>query len=308
MGKQKTTTDTKHDDVFNQAGTTTGTGKQSGTSYGGGMTEKSGEKTGISENKSVGGSNMTGGGTGTMTGVTTGTGTGVNTQTGKTTGSQAGKTGYDFRWVDRPETADVKALRDYKGTMDPTISYRAASERERLEKYGGNPLGAGTPAALRDAQLRQGAQNVDQRMAQEYQQDAFRRDQEKLGTLTSLAQMTAPIREMFGQTSDQTSTGVSDTTGTNTSTNTSNTSQNTANQNWQDMTNFANSMGIDIQSYLDQGMEANYGASEGEQEQTGTSNQSGSSSGTGQQTVTQPSNFLGNALGAGASIGSAALM
>lgn len=305
MGKLTKPQETKQNTTQQQQthGTQSQQGSQTGTSFGGGFTQKQGEKQGMNINQSVGGQNTVGGGTQQKTGQNVTTGTGTTTGTQNQIGS--GKTGYEFKWVnDRPVTAEMQALKDYKGAIDPTIPYQAAAERERMERYGANPLGAGTPAALRETAMRQGAQEIDQRMAQAYQQDAFRRGQEDLGRLTSLAQMNQPIREMVGQTSDQSTTGTTGQTTTNQQV--QNLNEAIKSENWQDAQNYANSMGVDLQSYIDEGLEANYGESSGTSESSGTQDQSMTGSGT--QTLQTPSNFWGNMLGAGASIGGAALM
>jgi hypothetical protein len=277
-------------------------GKQSGTSFGGGFKQNTGQKQGVNINQSVGGQNTVGGGTQQKTGQNVTTGTGTTTGTTNQTGT--GKTGYDFKWIDRPETADVTALRNYKGGIDPTIPYQAAAAKEDLKRFGGAIYGSGAPQTLAEAQQRQGGQEIDQQMAQAYQQDAFRRGQEELGKLTNLAGMTQPIREMVGQTSEQSQTGTSGQTTQNQQVQDLN--EAIKSENWQDAQNYANSMGVDLQSYIDEGMEANYGETSGDYESSGTQDQSMTGSGT--QTMTQPSQFWGNMLGAGASIGGAALM
>jgi hypothetical protein len=111
---------------------------------------------------------------------------------------------------------------------------------------------------------------------------------------------------MVGSTQDQTSTGTTGQTTTNQQV--QNLNEAIKSENWQDAQNYANSMGVDLQSYIDEGLEANYGESSGTSESTGTQDMTGSMTGSGTQTLQTPSNFWGNMLGAGASIGGAALM
>lgn len=181
---------------------------------------------------------------GTTTGTTRGSTTGTTRQTG-TTGTNTNQntianmnqlanqlqntsnnTGYQFQWVNKPMWAEMQALKDWKGGIDPTMSFRYAADLERMSRYGQNPYGAATPESLRQSQLAQMQNERSQQYGQEAVQQAFNQGQLDLGRLTNIAGQMAPIREMMGQTQTGQMTGQTGTTG-QTQTGTTGTSQTT---------------------------------------------------------------------------------
>lgn len=244
---------------------------------------------------------------------------------------------YNYQWVDRPDSADIAALRAWDPGSDPSIPYRFAKNRERLLNSFQNPLGSYATPEMREAQTRAGLEKLSQEEGEAYQEDAYQKQQQKLGQLTSLAQMTQPIRELLSQAGTSRQTGTQESVGESTgrSVGTSNqniqgTSEQTSQQQQQQQ------MQQQIQSFQDaitqmfsQGRQAQTGQqvtdteseafrnelgrmlgfTQNQEQGSSSGSQSGQSSGqmTGNQTTTQPSNFWGNLMQTGAQVGLMAL-
>lgn len=97
---------------------------------------------------------------------------------------------YGFQQV--PDTPDTSAFRDFKPTADPSIAYGAAASRNRLEQSVNNPLGGYQTGATRTAMLNSGNREIDQNASQAFRAGNFDSNQQRLGQLGAVANMTQP--------------------------------------------------------------------------------------------------------------------
>jgi hypothetical protein len=138
-----------------------------------------------------------------------------------TTQAQTGNSAYNntntYGWMDTPDSADIKAYRDWTPQMDQSISYGAGNAKNQLEKSFNNPLGGYTTPAMRDAALRSGNRQIDQDASQAFrvgQQDV---NQQRGGQLGTLAGMTAPRLVQTGGSGTGSSSGSGNSTTTTSS-------------------------------------------------------------------------------------------
>ncbi|HEX5085364.1 MAG TPA: hypothetical protein VFY40_25275, partial [Blastocatellia bacterium] len=100
-----------------------------------------------------------------------------------------------------PDTEDIKAAREWKPQIDPGIGYSFARARQSLKNQFSNPLGADTPAAVRDAAIYAGENDLMQQEGQAYREAYNDANQQEWGKLNSLAQLTRPELVGLGTTS-----------------------------------------------------------------------------------------------------------
>jgi hypothetical protein len=99
------------------------------------------------------------------------------------------------------DTPDIQAARAWKPQIDPGIGYTFARARQALKNQFDNPLGADTPAAVRDAAIYAGENDIAQQEAQAYRSAYNDANQQEWGKLNTLAQLTRPELVGLGTTS-----------------------------------------------------------------------------------------------------------
>lgn len=117
---------------------------------------------------------------------------------GKKKKTETSQSTYGF--MNPPETADVQAVRDFKPQADPGISYSFARAKNNLRSSFDNPLGAYTPAAVRDAMQFQGEQDLAQQEAQVLRESDRDNNEREFQKRLSVAGMTAPRLVQTGAT------------------------------------------------------------------------------------------------------------
>lgn len=90
------------------------------------------------------------------------------------------------------ETADTQAIRDWKPQSDPSIGYAYSRALGNIRNSFGNPLGADTPASVREAIERNAYGELGQQEAQTRSEEAFRNNMVNLEKLQYLDQRTRP--------------------------------------------------------------------------------------------------------------------
>ena len=101
----------------------------------------------------------------------------------------------------------MKALEGMKASVDTSIPFNFANQREQLTNSYQNPMGAYTSPAVRDALQRSGGQGLAQQEAQAQQNSQNYANDTNYGRAASYAAMTAPKFVQTGGTSTQTQSG-----------------------------------------------------------------------------------------------------
>lgn len=138
-------------------------------------------------------------------------------------GSYTGNTTYNnqnqYGWQQTPDSADIQAFRAYRPQVDPSISYGAAEQKNRLNSSFVNPLGGNLTAGMRDRLQQAGNRQIDQDASQAFRAGQYDVNQQRAGQLGSLAALTAPRLVQTG------SSGTGSSIGSSTNSGTSNTTQ-----------------------------------------------------------------------------------
>lgn len=113
-----------------------------------------------------------------------------------------------YGFLNVPETADIKAVRDFQPQIDPSISYSFARARNDLKNRFDNPLGADTPAAVRDAIQWSGERELQQEEAQKLREAADDLNNRELSKRLAVAGLTDPKLVQTGGTAGGTSNGM----------------------------------------------------------------------------------------------------
>ncbi len=106
-----------------------------------------------------------------------------------------------------PDTPDIEAARAYKPQVDPGISYSFGRAKNALRSGFNNPLGAYTPAAVRDAMVFQGEQDLAQQEAQALRESDRDVNEQEWQKRYALAGLTAPRLVQTGGSSTGTESG-----------------------------------------------------------------------------------------------------
>ena len=124
----------------------------------------------------------------------------------KTKSEQATKNTFSF--LTPPGSPDVQSIRDWTPQIDPGISYSFGRARNQMRNTLANPLGADTPAAVRDAVLMAGDQELAQQEAQALREAGNDVNQAELQKRIAAAGFTEPrLVQTFGQTTGSTQQG-----------------------------------------------------------------------------------------------------
>lgn len=104
-----------------------------------------------------------------------------------------------------PPSADVEAIRSWQPQVDPGIGYAYGRAKNALRSSFNNPLGADTPAAVRDAMLFQGEQDLAQQEAQTLREASKDVNDEELKKRVAVAGFTDPrLVQTYGLTTGST--------------------------------------------------------------------------------------------------------
>jgi|ERR1051326_798372 hypothetical protein len=103
----------------------------------------------------------------------------------------------------------IDAYENYRPQIDPNIGFRAAGERDRLNRSFINPLGGYYTPQMRDKMMNSANRDIDQQSAIEGRQGAYDVNQQRMGQLGSLAALMAPRLVQTGSSG----TGTSNMTG-----------------------------------------------------------------------------------------------
>lgn len=124
----------------------------------------------------------------------------------KTTQQQSSNWSAQFDQVTPQETADTKAIRDWKPANDPSIPYAFSRALGNIRNTFANPLGADTPQSVRDAIERNAYGELGQQEAQARTQEAFNNRGMELSKLMYLDERTAPRIVQTGGTGNSSGT------------------------------------------------------------------------------------------------------
>lgn len=124
----------------------------------------------------------------------------------KTTQTSQSTQANTFGQIKPEETADTQAIRDWKPMADPSISYAFGRAQNAIRDSFNNPLGADTPAAVKDAIERASYGQLGQAEAAVRGDEAFRNNSMDLSRRMYLDERTAPRIVQTGGTSSGTST------------------------------------------------------------------------------------------------------
>jgi hypothetical protein len=111
-----------------------------------------------------------------------------------------------YGWQAPPPTADVSALREMKATVNPSIPFQYAKQREALQNSYQNPLGSHTTPAVREAATRATNQAMAQDEAQANAASQFDADNQNFLRQSAIAEMTSPRLVQTGGTATGTTT------------------------------------------------------------------------------------------------------
>ncbi len=103
----------------------------------------------------------------------------------------------------------INAFENYRPEMDPNIGFRAAAERNRLNRSFINPTGGYYTPQMRDKMMNSANRDIDQQSAIEGRQGTYDVNQQRMGQLGSLAALMAPRLVQTGSSG----TGTSNMTG-----------------------------------------------------------------------------------------------
>lgn len=103
----------------------------------------------------------------------------------------------------------IDAFEQYRPQADPTIAYRAAAEKRRVNSSFLNPLGGYATPAMRDAITRSENRTIDQDAAMASRAGQYDVNQQRMSQLGSLAGLMAPRIVQTGSSG----TGTSNMTG-----------------------------------------------------------------------------------------------
>lgn len=215
----------------------------------------------------------------------------VGQQLGQGTARTTGTTKNEYNWAQVPswQQADAysNAIQKMGPIFDPTITSRAAHQREEVKRgAGANVFAQYTTPEMRRAMSDAMLQKIAQGEGEEYQGLAVKnaeREIQKAGMMGDLARMMAPQRELAGTSQDQAQ---------------ENTQQNYSQDVSEDVSQGRTTTNDLINSISDS-LGLNFGYSDQEGSGTGGGTSSGSSSGTSTQTQKQP--LLGSILQGGMS-------
>lgn len=98
-----------------------------------------------------------------------------------------------------PETADINAAREWKPQSNPAIGYNFANARQRLRNTFNNPLGADTPAAVKDAIIYSGENDLAQQEGQMLREEGVDLNNQEWQKRFALAELTKPQLVQTGQ-------------------------------------------------------------------------------------------------------------
>jgi hypothetical protein len=104
-------------------------------------------------------------------------------------------------------TPEIAALKEMKATLDPTIPYNFAQQKEDFNNSYVNPLGAYTTPAVRDAAVRANNERMNVAQSQAVQGSQYNADNTNYGRTAGVAAMTAPQLVQTGGTQTQTQSG-----------------------------------------------------------------------------------------------------
>jgi hypothetical protein len=114
------------------------------------------------------------------------------------------ETNREFSFLTPPDTDDVRAFRDFRPEIDPTIGFRQAEQNRQLDRTLNNPLGSYTTPEMREQRQLRGREQIAQNAGMEQRAGQFDQNRLRMQQLGSLSDQTKPIlvtpRE-FGYTS-----------------------------------------------------------------------------------------------------------
>lgn len=99
-----------------------------------------------------------------------------------------------------PSTPDIEAARSFTPQANPAIGYAFARAKNALRNTFTNPLGADTPAAVKDAMLYQGEQDLAQQEAQALREEGDDLNRQEYAKRIALAELTRPNLVQTGGT------------------------------------------------------------------------------------------------------------
>lgn len=117
-----------------------------------------------------------------------------------------------YGWQTPPDTEDVKAYRDYRPEVDPSIAFGAANARNRVNSSYVNPLGGQYSAQMEDKLKASANRQIDQDTSQAFRSGQYDQNQQRSGQLGSLAALTSPRLVQQGSSGSSSGSGTSSTT------------------------------------------------------------------------------------------------
>lgn len=117
----------------------------------------------------------------------------TNTSTGSTTNQ--------FQRMPGASSPDIDRLRDTQFQADPTIGYRAASSRNRLNASNLNPAGGYTTPQIQEARRNAANRDIDEQAAMAGRAGQYDVNNLNMGKMQFLAGLTAPPLVQSGSTS-----------------------------------------------------------------------------------------------------------
>lgn len=112
-----------------------------------------------------------------------------------------------YNYMAPPETSDVKALRDYKFTADPSIAYNTAAAKKQFNASLDSPFSAGYNPAIKAAIQRSGNADINMRGAEQASEANQGLQTQNYAQKLQVAGMTAPQLVNTGSSGTSNSSG-----------------------------------------------------------------------------------------------------